>query len=54
MIEQSAIMLAGKGDMALMKDNMVEAWDCFSKAAELMPNVQSYRAGAEQSKSGRR
>jgi hypothetical protein len=54
MIEQSAIMLAGKGDMALMKENMVEAWDCFSKAAELMPNVASYRAGAEQSKSGRR
>lgn len=54
MIEQSAIMLAGKGDMALMKENMIEAWDCFSKAAELMPNIQSYRVGAEQSKSGRR
>lgn len=54
MIEQSAMMLAGKGDMAIMKDAIAEAYDCFSKAAELMPNVGEYRAGLERAKAGRR
>lgn len=54
MVEQSAMMLAGKGDMAIMKDAIAEAYDCFSKAAELMPNVGEYRLGLERAKAGRR
>ncbi len=53
MVEQSAMMLASRGDMLMMKESMAEAWDCFSKAAELMPNVGEYRAGLERTKSGR-
>lgn len=44
-IEQSAEMLAKKGDMAVMKENVREALDCFSKACELVPNVPEYQAG---------
>ncbi len=44
-IEQSAEMLAKKGDMAFMKENAREALDCFVKATELMPNVAEYRDG---------
>lgn len=44
-VEQSAEMLAKKGDMAVMKENAREALDCFSKAVELMPNVPEYQAG---------
>ncbi len=54
MIEQSAIMLASKGDMAIMKEAMVEAYDCFSKAVELMPNVGEYRQGLERVRAARR
>lgn len=44
-IEQSAEMLAKKGDMAVMKENAREALDCFSKATELAPNVPEYQTG---------
>jgi hypothetical protein len=44
-IEQSAEMLAKKGDMAFMKDNAREAMDCFTKAVELVPNSAEYRDG---------
>ncbi len=44
-IEQSAEMLAKKGDMAVMKENARESLDCFSKACELAPNVPEYQAG---------
>ncbi len=54
MIEQSAIMLAGKGDMAIMKDAIGEAYDCYSKAVELMPNVPAYRQGLDRARSARR
>ncbi len=45
MIEQSAEMLAKRGDMAIMKNNIPDAMDCFSKACELLPNVAEYRDG---------
>ena len=45
MIEQSAEMLAKRGDMAIMKNNIADAMDCFSKACELQPNVAEYREG---------
>jgi hypothetical protein len=45
MADQSAQMLAGKGDMALVKDQWREAWDCFSKAVELAPTNATYKAG---------
>jgi regulator of replication initiation timing len=45
MIEQSAEMLAKRGDMAIMKNNITDAMDCFSKACELLPNVAEYREG---------
>lgn len=48
MIDQSAQMLASKGEMAIMKQNWREAWECYSKAAELMPSVAEYRAGLQQ------
>lgn len=54
MIEQSAMMLYAKGDMAVMKDAAAEAYDCFSKAVELMPNVGEYRAAFERVRAGRR
>lgn len=54
MIEQSAIMLHQKGDMAMMKDSLAEAYDCFSKAVELMPNVGEYRGALERVKAARR
>jgi hypothetical protein len=44
-IEQSAEMLAKKGEMAFMKENPREAFDCFSKAVELVPNSGEYQAG---------
>ena len=54
MIEQSAIMLYQKGDMAMMKDSLAEAYDCFSKAVELMPTVGEYRGALERVKAARR
>lgn len=45
MADQSAAMLAGKGDMAVVKGQAREAWDCFSKAVELVPNNPEYKAG---------
>ncbi len=45
MIEQSAEMLAKRGDMAIMKNNLPDAIDCYSKACELLPNVAEYREG---------
>ncbi|MBM4393443.1 MAG: hypothetical protein FJ090_20155 [Deltaproteobacteria bacterium] len=44
-IEQSAEMLAKKGEMAFMKQSQREAFDCFSKALELVPNSAEYRDG---------
>lgn len=44
-IEQSAEMLAKKGDMAIMKESGREAVDCFAKAVELVPNNAEYQAG---------
>ena len=45
MIDQSAAMLAGKGDMAVIKAQAREAWDCFSKAVELNPGAPEYKSG---------
>ncbi len=50
-IEQSAEMLGKKGDMAFMKENHREAFDCFSKALELIPNNAQYRDGYNKAKS---
>lgn len=50
-IDQSAEMLAKKGDMAFMKDNAREAFDCFSKACELVPNNGEYQAGLSKARS---
>ncbi len=44
-IEQSAEMLAKKGDMAVMKESGRESLDCYIKACELMPTVAEYRDG---------
>ncbi len=49
-IEQSAEMLGKKGDMAFMKENHREAFDCFSKALELVPNSAEYREGYNKAK----
>lgn len=45
MIEQSALMLAGKGDMAFMKEAGREALDCYTKAVELQPTRPEYQQG---------
>lgn len=47
MIEQSAQLLAAKGEMAVMKQNWPEAFECYSKAVELMPQVPEYRDGLQ-------
>lgn len=52
MIEQSALMLAGKGDMAFMRDANKEAFDCFSKAVELVPNRPEFLAGLQKARAG--
>ena len=44
-IDQSAEMLGKKGEMAFMKENAREAFDCYSKAVELVPNNGEYQAG---------
>ena len=48
-IEQSAEMLAKKGEMAIMKEAWREAQDCFSKALELRPGTPEYREGLSRS-----
>lgn len=50
MIEQSAAILAEKGEMAFMKANGNEALDCFVRAAELMPKHDAYRAGLQRAR----
>lgn len=47
MIDQSAQMLAGKGEMAVLKQNWREAYECYSKANELMPGVAEYRSALQ-------
>ncbi len=49
-IEQSAEMLAKKGDMSVMKENVRESLDCYQKACELMPNVAEYREGLQRAR----
>ena len=45
MVDQSTLMLAGKGDMAVVKAQAREAWDCFSKAVELSPASAEFKSG---------
>lgn len=52
-IEQSAEMLAKKGEMAVMKESAREALECYVKACELMPNVAEYQAGLQQARNMR-
>ncbi|MDP2312676.1 MAG: hypothetical protein Q8P41_07210 [Pseudomonadota bacterium] len=49
-IEQSAEMLAKKGDMAIMKAALREALDCFNKALELVPGHAEYREGLKRAR----
>ncbi|MSQ03491.1 MAG: hypothetical protein EXR71_16640 [Myxococcales bacterium] len=49
-IEQSAEMLAKKGDMSIMKENSRESLDCYVKACELMPNIAEYREGLQRAR----
>lgn len=44
-IEQSALMLSQKGEMAILKAATREAVDCFTKALELEPGNAEYRDG---------
>ncbi|MDP2307846.1 MAG: hypothetical protein Q8P18_17605 [Pseudomonadota bacterium] len=48
-IDQSALMLAQKGEMAILKAASREAVDCFSKALELVPGSADYREGLSRS-----
>ena len=50
MVEQSAMMLAGKGDMELLKSNNREAFECYAKAVELIPNSGEYTAGLQKAR----
>jgi len=45
MCDQSAILLAGRGDMAFVKSQVAEAWDCYAKAVELAPRNQEFISG---------
>ena len=51
MIEQSAELLARKGEMAIMKGDRREALSCWGKALELRPNSPEYREGMERARS---
>lgn len=48
-IEQSAEMLAKKGEMAIMKEAWREAQDCFTKALELRPGTPEFKEGLSRS-----
>lgn len=50
MIEQSAELLAKKGEMAVMRQDRRVAVDCFSKACELMPKVPAYRTSLQRAR----
>lgn len=52
MIEQSAIMLGQKGEMAFMKENLREALDCYTKATELLPKNAEYQEGLKRARGG--
>ena len=45
MLQQSAELLAKKGEMAVMRRDRREATSCYAKAAELQPGVPEYRDG---------
>ncbi len=49
-IEQSAEMLCRKGELALMKETPAEAVDCYSKAAELLPQSAECREGLQRAR----